>query len=166
MDMKPKTLLQRMFEFARTELERRARANDHEARTPRRHASEPLAPARARQRALETRDEVRDPSAREPVTSHGLEAARAYEGAGLTLRWSIREADVERAQRLVEGSSVLCLRVVSFSPARDDVVREVRDRPGIELRGECELAEAPERAVVALGLRAGERFVSIAHHVV
>ena len=66
----------------------------------------------------------------------------------------------------MDGQAVLCLRVVSFTKVRDDVLREVQDRPGIPLEGECEITEPPQRAIVSLGVRVGDRFVSIAHHVI
>jgi hypothetical protein len=183
MDMKPKNLLQRMLDYAFAELERRARigeaepestAGEHDAVHARsdvfsgsdEQASEhahAIEDERAgedeRARQADKHDRLSSP----PVQA--LEAVRAHTGTGVTLRWSIGPEDVARAQSLMSGKPVLCLRVVSFTTARDDVLREVQDRPGVELQGECELADAPERAVVALGLRAGERFVSIAHHV-
>lgn len=161
MDMKPKNLLQRVLGFARAELERRARAPEsselEQQRSPAQQpsstaASRPTATAERRGHAVE-------------AAVQRLEAIPALSGEGLTLRWSISDADVARAQRLVEGKAVLCLRLVSFTKARDDVLREVQDRPSVELSGQCEIAELPQRAVVALGLRAGERFVAIAHHV-
>lgn len=192
--MKPKKLLQRVLDFAFSELERRARPSDDapEARgdeqlaagsdtpftppdavqTQPRTAREPTEPREHVQSApAEQREQVESAPAErhEPVQHahqvHGLEAVRSHQGEGLTLRWSLSPADVARARTLLSGKSVLCLRVVRFSTARDDVLREVQDRPGIELEGECELADAPERAVVSLGLRSGERFVSISHHV-
>lgn len=196
--MKPKNFLQRVLDYALSEIERRARPADaderSDAQAKRDSAAEParpdevampLSPADRVASTAETSEheelastpsphhdregvveaEGSRPEQRPPVV-RGLEAVRAHSGDGVTLRWSVSEAEVARAQRLVSGKPVLCLRVVSFSKARDDVRREVQDRPGVDLIGECELPDAPERAVVALGLRAGERFVSIAHHVI
>jgi hypothetical protein len=176
--MKPKNILQRVLDFALGELDRRGRGDDasseqqlaarddaselepeHDGAAD--HLQSELAPPAARGEPAGRPDQ---PSQPRPQVQ-GLEAVRAHGGEGLTLRWSISDADVSRAQVLLTGKHVLCLRVVSFTGARDDVLREVQDRPGVELQGECELADAPQRGVVALGLRAGERFVSIAHHV-
>jgi hypothetical protein len=154
--MKPKTILQRVLDFALAEIDRRSRPVELPVLEPR----DPE-PARAHAEPQSARAE--QPA--QPALN-GLEAVRGADGERLTLRWSIGEHDVARAESLLSGKAVLCLRVVSFSAGRDDVVREVRDRPGVELTGECELNDAPQRIVVALGLRTGERFVSIAHHVV
>lgn len=157
MDLKPRSLLKRVLRYARAELERR---------TQERMPMEPI----SQSGSLPGEQECAAPSSIEPVRApqpevHGLEVVRSQDGNVLTLRWSITEDDVARAEALVEGSPVLCLRLVSFTKARDDVLREVQDRPGVELAGECEIGEPAQRAVVSLGLRAGERFVSIAHHV-
>lgn len=161
MDMKPKNLLQRVLGFARAELERRARVPDSSELEQPRAATEPPSSMAA---SRHTSPAERSGRAAEAAVQR-LEAVPSHTGEGLTLRWSISDADVARAQRLVEGKAVLCLRLVSFTKARDDVLREVQDRPSVELSGQCEIAELPQRAVVALGLRAGERFVAIAHHV-
>jgi hypothetical protein len=65
---------------------------------------------------------------------------------------------------MIDSDAVLCVRVVAFSPLRDDVLRQVQDRPGVEPRGECDAGMVDGRAIVSIGLRAGERFVSIIHH--
>jgi len=127
-------------------------ATTPEPRPPEPLASEPAASEDAR-RAAES-DAVR-----------GLEVSRSASSGLLTLRWSFTQADVSRAGALIDGNPVLCLRLVSFTKGRDDVQREVQDRPGVELTGELELAEPGQGAVVSFGLRSGERFVSIAHHV-
>ena len=144
MDIKPKNLLQRVLRFAREELERRARPQ------------------------VDTLPDAEHDgafaSAGPPVQM--LEVVRPHDGGLLTLRWSVTPAEVARAQTLITGNPVLCVRLVNFTKARDDVLREVQDRPGVELSGHCEIGEPQQRAVVSLGLRAGERFVSIAHHVI
>ncbi|MDB4986384.1 MAG: hypothetical protein JWN04_1562 [Myxococcaceae bacterium] len=153
MDIKPKNLLKRVLQFARQELERRA------APPPEEH--EPSAPSDGKApmaRSLE--------SAPVSPALHGLEVVRPHAGGLLTLRWAVTQAEVTRAQALVTGKSVLCVRLVNFSKRRADVVREVQDRPNVELSGQCEIGEPQQRAVVSLGLRAGDRFVSIAHHVI
>lgn len=161
MDMKPKNLLQRVLGFARAELERRARVPESSELE---QQSAPAQQPSSRSSDLSSASAARAGRPPEGAVQR-LEAIPAQTGEGLTLRWSVSDADVARAQRLVEGKAVLCLRLVSFTKARDDVLREVQDRPSVELSGQCEIAELPQRAVVALGLRAGERFVSIAHHV-
>ncbi|MET0342654.1 MAG: hypothetical protein ABW252_16735 [Polyangiales bacterium] len=151
MDLKPRNLLKRVINFARGESGWRL----------------PVPPLPRDVRAPEdgaNEEEVGFDDA--PDAVRGLEVAHLPDGGGLVLRWAIGPDDVARAGALVAGQPVLCLRVVSFSKVRDDVLREVKDRPNIELRGECEIIEPPQRAIVALGLRVGDRFVSIAHHVV
>lgn len=164
MDLKPKSFIKRVFDFARAELERRARQSEL-AEPFSDHVPESDAPAAfARELASEFdvgRAQVR--SSRPPVG--GLEVARSERGA-LKVRWSVGKGDVERSAQLLDESAVLCLRLVSFETARDHVLREVQDRPSIASQGECDIARPEGRAVIALGLRAGGRFVSIAHHVV
>lgn len=149
MDIKPKNLLQRVLRFARQELERRARPE-----------GDPLAEAEHDAARAEAE------SLAEPEPVQLLEVVRPHDGGLLTLRWAVTAAEVARAQTLISGNSVLCVRLVNFTKARDDVLREVQDRPGVELRGHCEIGEPQQRAVVSLGLRSGDRFVSIAHHVI
>jgi hypothetical protein len=164
MDMKPKSILKRVLQFAREELERRARPEGDLGE----HSGYDSAPPHARNAVDEGYTgamQVRDPALDHEPLLHGLEVLRPHQGGMLTLRWALEQDDVARAEALVSGNPVLCLRLVSFSKLRDDVLREVQDRPGIELEGQCEIQEPPQRAVVSLGLRAGERFVSIAHHV-
>lgn len=170
MDIKPKNLLKRVLQFAREELERRAgnpesswpppaqsvatSAGSQVAERPAAHAAE----------AVSSPDVGDVPSADPEV--HGLEVARSPSAGSLTLRWAVSESEVARAHALIQGNPVLCVRLVSFTKLRDDVLREVQDRPGVERTGACEIGEPAQRAVVSLGLRAGERFVSIAHHVI
>ena len=175
MDLKPKmTLLQRVVTFAKSELERLSRTQLQESVPEPSHAAAPARAAHARtERAVETtHQQASEPAsvaAATPVevepSVRGLEVSRAPAAGQLRLRWSFSPSDVSRAGALIDGSPVLCLRVVSFTKARDDVLREVQDRPGVELSGECDIVEPPQRAVVSLGLRSGERFVSLAHHV-
>jgi hypothetical protein len=148
MDLKPKTLLRRVFDFARSELERRSRPPDaYEAETMHEPQPQP-APTRSSRPPPVVLDVSRDPD--------GM----------LRAQWSIGRADVARSERLAGEKAILCLRLVSFEPGRDDVKREVLDRPFVDLTGACELGTAELRGVLAIGLRAGDRFVSIAHHIV
>lgn len=156
--MKPKNLLKRVLQFAREELERRARSPEDE------RAGYDSTPPHVRHAP----DEGYAPAQEEALADEGprgLEVLRAADGGPLTLRWAVGEDEVARAQALLQGNPVLCLRVVSFSKTRDDVLREVQDRPGIERSGRIAIQEPAQRAVVSLGLRSGERFVSLAHHV-
>jgi hypothetical protein len=151
--MKPTSLFKRVFDFARAELERRARSNELGPRETK-PGSAPL----AREGGV---------SSHEVSNYHsevkGLEVVRT-EHAGIRLSWSVSEAEVARARAFTDADAVLCVRVVAFSPLRDDVLRQVQDRPGVELRGDCDVGIIDGRAIVSIGLRAGERFVSITHH--
>ncbi len=170
MDMKPKGLIKRVFQFAVAELERRSRPpppdgegepSDGGTAEPARDTTQRLQPAlEARREGEQERDYK---SVRPPLG--GLHLARGERGS-LKVRWSITPSELERSATLIDDGAVLCLRLVSFVAARDHVLREVQDRPSIQSQGECEIARPDGRAVVSLGLRAGGRFVSIAHHVV
>lgn len=153
MGMKPTSLFKRVFDFARAELERRARSgNGDEALDPR--DSQPF---------TGRRDDGAESTRAGAGEIRGLEVVRT-ERAGIRLCWSIAESDIDRARTLIDPDAVLCVRVVAFSPLRDDVLRHVQDRPGVEPRGECDAGMVDGRAIVSIGLRAGERFVSITHH--
>jgi hypothetical protein len=174
MDMKPKGIIKRVFDFAVAELERRSRpppaypgegesaAVNGDAPGVRTHeeTTERIQPAIG---AREASDEREPKSVRPPLG--GLHLARGERGT-LKVRWSIAPSELSRSASLIGEGAVLCLRLVSFVAARDHVVREVQDRPSIQSQGECEIGRPDGRAVVSLGLRAGGRFVSIAHHVV
>jgi hypothetical protein len=175
MDMKPKGIIKRVFDFAVAELERRSRpppAYGEEDGQPSASDAAPL----DQQTTERIRPEEREPSSfatRVPSEEReksvrpilgGLHLARSERGA-LKVRWSIASDELHRSAALIDDGAVLCLRLVSFAAGRDHVVREVQDRPSIQSQGECEIARPEGRAVVSLGLRAGGRFVSIAHHV-
>ncbi len=152
--MKRTSLFKRVFDFARAELERRARVNqDEEGQAPVEHSPDTFGPPER-------------PQAPEPTPAgevRGLEVVRT-DRAGVRLAWSISDAEIQRARGLIDSDGVLCVRVVAFSPLRDDVLRHVQDRPGVEPQGECDVGMVDGRAIVSIGLRAGERFVSIIHH--
>ena len=161
MDVKPKGILQRVLDFAVAEFERRSRP-------PPRSGSEddmeptPAAEAQAEEPALTPIGG--EPKPRAPAA--GLHLTRSERG-GLKVRWSVAPDELARSATLIDDGAVLCLRIVSFNAGRDHVAREVQDRPSIASQGECDLARSEDgRAVVALGLRAGGRFVSIAHQIV
>jgi hypothetical protein len=150
MDLKPKKLLRKVLDFARAELERRSRPPS---------ASEESVPAMMHV----PHDLPRDRHAHAPACV--LDVARTPQGM-LHAEWSLLDAHVKRSESLAGGEAVLCLRFVTFEPGRDDVRREVVDRPFVELSGTCDLGVADVRGVVSIGLRSGERFVSIVHHTV
>jgi hypothetical protein len=161
MDIKPKGLIQRVLDFAVAELERRSRpparpSNDEQLGTsPSASAAE-----------VPTEPVVVTGEPKPRAVAGGLHLTRGERGA-LKVRWAVSPEELSRSGALVDEGAVLCLRVVSFNAGRDHVNREVQDRPSIAAQGECELARSEDgRAVVALGLRAGGRFVSIAHQVV
>ena len=164
MDLKPKSFIKRVFDFARAELERRARQSElagplYEG-SPESRDSAPFTVERASQAPAALTEEL--PSRALGAT---LEVARRARGA-LKVRWSVDSEDIDRSAQLLDAGAVLCLRLVSFETTRDHVLREVQDRPSIAPQGECDIARPEGRAVVALGLRAGGRFVSITHHIV
>jgi hypothetical protein len=156
MDLKPKTLLRRVFDFARSEIERRSRPPEADETEEGSHEA-PLYPGARPPRS--SRPPHERPS---PVV---LDVSRDPDGV-LRAQWAIDSADVARSERLAGENAILCLRLVSFECGRDDVKREVLDRPFVDLSGACDLGTAEVRGVLAIGLRAGDRFVSIAHHIV
>ena len=161
MDIKPKGLIQRVLDFAVSELERRSRP------PARASHEEPIGdePAPSSASAL-TQPAVVSAEPKPRAIAGGLHLTRGERGA-LKVRWAVTPDELSRSLALIDEGAVLCLRVVSFSAGRDHVNREVQDRPSIAAQGECELARSEDgRAVVALGLRAQGRFVSIAHQVV
>jgi hypothetical protein len=155
MDLKPKTFLRRVLDFARAELERRS------SRPP--SAAEESVPDMPHVPQDFPRDRPHAHTPHPPLCV--LDVARTPEGV-LHVAWQMSQNDVKRSEVLAGGEAVLCLRFVTFEPSRDDVRREVIDRPFVELSGTCDLGTADVRGVVSIGLRSGERFVSIAHHTV
>jgi hypothetical protein len=168
MDMKPKGIIKRVFDFAVAELERRSRPPPAYGVETTSELAEvrPHSETTERIQGMDARasGEEREPKSIRP-TLGGLHLARGERGA-LKVRWSIAPDELHRSATLIDDGAVLCLRLVSFVAGRDHVLREVQDRPSIQSHGECEIARPEGRAVVSLGLRAGGRFLSIAHHVV
>ena len=159
MDIKPKGLIQRVLNFAVAEFERRSRPPGRPG-----HEEPHAPPAGSADVPTEPVAVTSEPKPR--AVAGGLHLTRGERGA-LKVRWAVTPEELSRSGALVDEGAVLCLRVVSFSAGRDHVNREVQDRPSIATQGECEVARSEDgRAVVALGLRAGGRFVSIAHQVV
>lgn len=88
----------------------------------------------------------------------------ARDGAHCAIAWVLDEAGVARARALVADGE-LTLRVVRVSASvSGQVERAQTDHTIRELRG-AEVVEATPgaRLIVSVGLRAGERFASIAH---
>jgi hypothetical protein len=161
MDVKPKGIIQRVLDFAVSEFERRSRPPPR----PNQDVGPELEPTPSAELAApDAPTTSREPNPRAPAA--GLHLTRAERG-GLKVRWAVAPDELARSAALLDEGAVLCLRIVSFNAGRDHVTREVQDRPSIASQGECDLARADDaRAVVSLGLRAGGRFVSIAHQIV
>jgi hypothetical protein len=90
---------------------------------------------------------------------------------GLTLRWDISDEGRARARAVLgagEGEAELTLRLVAIRPDPDPVkvVRsEITEHGPVSAAGEWSLGPLRQaaRCIAAIGLRAGDRFVSIAH---
>lgn len=88
------------------------------------------------------------------------------DAAELKLFWQVSKQSAERAQRLLGGPGELALRVVAVrADATHIVASEITDHGPIPPSGEWHmvLPSADAHCVSAVGLRHGERFVSIAH---
>lgn len=170
MDIRPKSFIKRVFDFAVAELERRAQKPSSPAPSPfvERGGTKPFPYGVVTQADASTSaqadvaPEPLEPRAHTPAA--GLEVMRNERGS-VRVRWAVKDTELERSAGLIDEGAVLCLRLVSFDAARDHVTRDVQDRPAVAHEGECDLGRLDGRAVIALGLRAGGRFVSIAHHV-
>jgi len=89
--------------------------------------------------------------------------------SGLRLRWAITHEGERRARAVLgvnEGDGELTVRLVSIRPDADRIVRsEITEHGPVAASGEWSpgpLFDA-ERCVAAIGMRAGDRFVSIVH---
>ncbi len=162
MDLKAKSLLKRVFDFARSEIDRRSRPPERLSSTPASgqqpspHAEIPRAPpvpSEARARAPQAAD-----------ADLALEVTRASSGA-VIVRWAVSEIDVSSARTLASPAASLAVRLVSFMPdQRAHVRRDVLDLPAETLTGYLTFQRPEhERLVVSVGLLAGEQFVSIVH---
>jgi hypothetical protein len=186
MDVKSKGLLRRMFDLAVSEIARRAATSEPAARRAYRpKASEPVRRTVREVAGVGVGDyvaRVPEPDPAEPAPS--AESARAAsaesastpaahssvvivrgDGGDLRVRWRVAPEHLARATGLLGEPHVPCLRLITFSRARDAVTRDIQDRPNVGTSGECEVRESPERLIATFGLRAGERFVSVAHAV-
>lgn len=205
MDLKPKSLIRRVFDLAVAEISRRSGPTDSpqgrddlqsavEARASTRertqatagdpvlrrdeHAAGVSAPVAVGPSSVAASPDVtvaeapspampREPELVAPADMHvapSVVVVRGLQG-GVKVRWQLDAARVARAEKLVDGPFVPCVRIVSFSACADAVEREVQDRPGVSLQGECDVGQAPDRLIASFGLRAGDRFVSVAHAV-
>lgn len=170
MDLTPKGLLKRVFDFALSEIDRRSRP-------PERLASEPGPVVAAVDAGQAPRSDGQTPREgthrpRETNASHihavdadvPLEVTRAASGA-VMVRWSVSELEISSARPLAPTDANLTVRLVSFMPdAQVHVRRNVLDLPAETLTGYFTLQRpGNERLVVSVGLLAGEQFVSIVH---
>jgi hypothetical protein len=102
-------------------------------------------------------------SSREQLTCEG------EPNSGLLLRWTITHEGERRARAVLgvdDGDGELTVRLVSIRPDADRIVRsEITEHGPVAASGEWSpgpLLDA-ERCVAAIGMRSGDRFVSIVH---
>jgi hypothetical protein len=118
-----------------------------------------VAPARPREPAA-----LPSPAPQPMAATTRLRQVR--DAAELKLSWQISQQSAERAQRLLGSPGELALRVVAVrADATRVVTSEITDHGPIPPSGEWHmvLPSADAQCVSAVGLRHGERFVSIAH---
>lgn len=104
-----------------------------------------------------------DPMMPSPTAS--TVAAEPEADASVRVSWRVDEVGILGARRLLEGDGHLTARVVVIRPdALGLVASEVHDQR-VHSTGGIVLHDLPAgaRAVAAIGLKAGEAFVSIAH---
>ena len=164
MDLKPKGLFKRVFDFALAEIDRRSRPPERLSSTPASaHDSPHDAPHTEIPRAPKPPSEsIRSTHAVDAELP--LELTRASSGA-LVVRWSVNSVDVSTARTLAAADANLAVRLVSFAAdAHAQVRRDVLDLPAETLSGYLTLQRPEnERLVVSVGLLKGEDFVSIVH---
>jgi hypothetical protein len=88
------------------------------------------------------------------------------DAADLKLSWQVSRQSAERAQKLLGSPGELALRVVAVRADSTSIITsEITDHGPIAPSGEWHmvLPSADAHCVSAVGLRHGERFVSIAH---
>jgi hypothetical protein len=103
-----------------------------------------------------------------PTTADDHVSCTAGELGTLRIRWNTSEAGRSRAATLLGESAELALRVVLVMPDRDRVVQSVITEHGpVESHGEwtatLDAGAVGQRCVASVGMRARDRFVSIAH---
>lgn len=100
-----------------------------------------------------------------PETGDTIEL-RALPGRTLHISWHTTEAGQARAQAVLGTEGELAVRVVAITPDPTRVVRsEITERGPVERVHEwtAPAIEAGSRCFAAIGMRAGGRFVAIAH---
>jgi hypothetical protein len=167
MDVKSKGLLRRVFDRALAEISRRALGETgDDASTEAQceaHATEVL----SGEEASPPQAQVAVPA---PQPEHGPSAHSSVvfvrgEAGHLRVRWRISAEHVSRAAALVPEPHVPCLRLIAYASSSSAVEREIQDRPNAPADGECDVRDVPERMIASFGLRAGDKFVSVAHAV-
>ncbi len=91
---------------------------------------------------------------------------RPAAGAGFRLRWDVSEDGQRRARAVLGHDGELAVRLVTIRPDPDRVVRsEITEHGPVHASGEwtADLVEGTARCLATIGLRDGNRFVSIAH---
>lgn len=91
---------------------------------------------------------------------------RSESGEHITAHFDVSDSGIARAQAVLGQRGELTLRLVTIRPDVSKVVRsEVEDHalPGNEGAFEIGPVDPSARCLLSLGLRAGERFVSITH---
>jgi hypothetical protein len=87
-------------------------------------------------------------------------------GEGLRLRWAVTEDGRRRARAVLGDDGELAVRLVTIRPDPERVVRsEITEHGPVHPSGEwmADAVAGQVRAFATIGLRQGERFVSIAH---
>jgi hypothetical protein len=85
---------------------------------------------------------------------------------GLRVRWQVSEDGRRRARAVLGHDGELAVRLVTIRPDAQRVVRsEITEHGPVDEQGEwtAERVQGPARCFAAIGLRDGDRFVSIAH---
>jgi hypothetical protein len=165
MDVKSKGLLRRVFDRALAEISRRALGD-----TPDTSVDEPMenhAPEafQAQEAAPPPQVAVHVPLPGDGAAAHSSVVFVRSASGQLRVRWRIAAEHVLRAEALVPEPHVPCLRLIAYASSSSSVEREIQDRPNAPADGECDVRDVPERMIATFGLRAGEKFVSVAHAV-
>ncbi|MGZ3449546.1 MAG: DUF4912 domain-containing protein [Polyangiales bacterium] len=92
--------------------------------------------------------------------------AMAVDPTTIYVYWETRKSSIERAQRVIKGDPKSTLRVLVVEPSDKGPHVHTRDFDVIDLEyGEWFVRDLPAGSIVraAIGVRAGERFLPIAH---
>lgn len=120
--------------------------------------------AATRATAPDVRVTLADPAA--PVEVEDRVAWTSGAQGESIVHWHASAAGIRRARAVLGADGELAVRVVVVAPdAREFVRTQVVDRGPVDAAGEVPATAAVDgaRRVAAVGLRAGERFVAIAH---